>query len=59
MTDKKGRDTEKDLFGKPGNYISKVCKNTVGKNCKICNSKIEKAHYMGGSIYYCSNCQKI
>jgi formamidopyrimidine-DNA glycosylase len=59
MTDKNGRGTEKDLFSKPGNYISKVCKDTVGKNCKICNSKIEKANYMGGSVYYCSNCQKI
>jgi formamidopyrimidine-DNA glycosylase len=59
MTEKNGRDTEKDLFSKPGNYISKVCKNTVGKNCKLCNSKIEKANYMGGSIYFCSKCQKI
>jgi formamidopyrimidine-DNA glycosylase len=59
MSDKNGRDTEKDLFSKPGDYISKACKKTVGKNCKICNSIIEKASYMGGSIYYCSNCQKI
>lgn len=29
MTEKKnGRYTEKDLFSKPGNYISKACKNT-------------------------------
>ena len=42
MTDKKGRDTEKDLFGKPGNYISKVCKNTVGKIVKSATQKLKK-----------------
>jgi formamidopyrimidine-DNA glycosylase len=59
MTDKNGRNTEKDLFSNTGGYITKVSKNTVGKNCKVCNSKIEKASYMGGSIYFCSGCQKI
>jgi len=59
MTDKNGRNTEKDLFSNPGGYITKVSKNTVGEKCKVCNSKIEKASYMGGSIYFCSGCQKI
>ena len=59
MTDKNGRDSEKDLFSNTGNYKCKVCKSTVGKNCEICKSIIEKSNYMGGSIYYCSKCQKI
>lgn len=59
MIDKNGRNTEKDLFSNTGGYITKVSKNTVGENCKMCNSKIEKASYMGGSIYFCSGCQKI
>ena len=59
MTYKNGRDTEKDLFSNTGGYITKVSKNTVGEICKVCNSKIEKASYMGGSIYFCSGCQKI
>jgi formamidopyrimidine-DNA glycosylase len=59
MTEKNGRDNEKDLFSNPGNYKTKVSKNTVGKKCSICGSKIEKSNYMGGSIYYCSGCQKL
>lgn len=54
-----GRDTEKDLFGNPGGYKTKLSKNTVGGKCIACNSEIIKEAYMGGSIYYCSHCQKI
>ena len=54
-----GRDTEKDLFGNPGGYRTKMSKNTAGSSCPICGSLVEKASYMGGSIYFCSGCQKI
>ena len=57
MSDKGGRDTEKDLFGQPGKYKSKLSKNTVGQSCPVCGSEIQKASYMGGSIYFCSGCQ--
>lgn len=59
MTDKGGRDTEKDIFGNPGGYKTNVSKNTVGKPCKVCETDILKASYMGGSIYFCPVCQKI
>jgi formamidopyrimidine-DNA glycosylase len=59
MIQQGGRDTEKDLFGKPGGYITKLSKNTANKPCKICGTPIVKEAYMGGSIYYCSQCQKI
>ena len=59
MVDNNGRDTEKDLFSKSGGYITKLSKNTVGKNCDVCGSLIEKASYMGGTIYYCAGCQKL
>lgn len=59
MVDNNGRNTEKDLFSQNGGYITKASKNTVGKNCDICGSLIVKGSYMGGSIYYCSGCQKI
>ena len=59
MIEKGGRDTEKDLFGNNGGYITKQSKNTVGKPCGICGSLIRKENYMGGSIYYCSKCQKL
>lgn len=57
MASKGGRDTEKDLFGCNGGYITFVSKNTVGKPCPVCGTIIIKEAYLGGSIYYCSNCQ--
>jgi formamidopyrimidine-DNA glycosylase len=53
MTEQGGRDTERDLFGEPGGYATRVSKNTVGKPCPHCNSLVVKEAYMGGSIYYC------
>lgn len=57
MTEKGGRDTEKDLFGNNGGYISILSKNTVNTPCKVCKTIIKKEAYLGGSIYYCPNCQ--
>jgi len=59
MTAKGGRDTENDLFGKPGAYKTKLSKNTVGQPCPICRTLIKKEAYLGGSIYYCAKCQRI
>ena len=58
MAEQGGRDTEKDLFGNPGGYVTRMSKNTVGKPCPECGGLIEKQAYMGGSIYYCPGCQK-
>jgi formamidopyrimidine-DNA glycosylase len=59
MMAKGGRDTENDLFGKPGTYKTKLSKNTVGQPCPVCGTLIKKEAYLGGSIYYCGRCQKI
>ncbi len=59
MAAKGGRDTEKDLFGSPGNYRTKVSKNTLGQPCSICGTAIQKMAYMGGSVYYCGTCQPL
>lgn len=59
MTEKGGRDTEKDLLGNEGKYPTRMSRNTVGKPCDICKTSIEKASYMGGSIYFCPTCQKL
>lgn len=53
-----GRDTEKDIFGRKGGYKTKLSKNTLGKICWECGSEIKKAAYLGGTIYFCENCQK-
>lgn len=59
MTFKGGRDTEKDLFGCSGGYVTKLSKNTVDKPCPVCGATIKKEAYLGGSIYYCSGCQAL
>jgi formamidopyrimidine-DNA glycosylase len=59
MVEGGGRDTEKDLFGNNGSYTTKLSKNTSGLPCINCGSLIEKENYMGGSIYYCSQCQEL
>ena len=58
MTEKGGRDTEQDIFGHPGSYRTILSKNTVNQPCPICGSLIQKQAYMGGSIYFCPECQK-
>ena len=59
MTNRGGRDTEKDLFGNPGGYKTILSKNTVKDPCPNCGSVIVKEAYLGGAIYYCPNCQKL
>lgn len=54
-----GRNTEKDLFGNPGGYVSRLSKYTVGKACPYCGTTIQKANYLGGSIYFCPACQEM
>ena len=57
MTAAGGRDTERDLFGRPGGYAARMSKNTVGQPCPECGSLIVKEAYLGGSVYYCPGCQ--
>ena len=59
MTDRGGRDTELDLDGKPGGYLTIMSRNSVGKPCPECGTAIEKAAYMGGSVYFCPTCQPV
>lgn len=59
MTAQGGRDTERDLFGNPGGYQTVLSKNTVGKPCPVCGTRIQKEPYMGGSIYVCEGCQRL
>jgi len=59
MTAAGGRDMEKDLFGEKGGYQTMLSKKTVGKPCPYCGNLIQKASYMGGTVYFCPICQKI
>ncbi|MBE0430582.1 MAG: endonuclease VIII [Dehalococcoidia bacterium] len=57
MTAQGGRDTEHDLWGRPGGYRTRLSKNTVGRPCSVCGTPIKKEAYLGGSVYYCDKCQ--
>ena len=57
IVDGGGRDTERDLFGNFGGYETKLSKNTLHLPCPECGGTIRKEAYLGGSIYYCENCQ--
>ncbi len=59
MTQLGGRDTEKDLFGKPGGYRTKLSKNALATGCPHCGGPVVKEAYMGGAVYYCPACQPL
>lgn len=59
MTDGGGRDTEKDIFGKTGGYVTKMSKNSLAAGCPACGGAITKQAYMGGSVYFCPACQPL
>lgn len=52
-----GRDTEKDLYGRPGRYVPILDRRANGRPCPDCGTSIEKISYLGGSCYVCSSCQ--
>ena len=58
MTDAGGRDTEKDLFGNFGGYRTKLGKNNKLLICPDCGGAVKKEAYLGGSIYFCKQCQE-
>jgi formamidopyrimidine-DNA glycosylase len=59
MAEKGGRDTERDLYGNPGGYKTKLSQLTMGKPCAACGGYPVKQPYMGGSIYFCPSCQTL
>ena len=54
-----GRDTEPDLFGEKGGYVTQLSKNSLNKPCMKCGYEIHKASYLGGAVYFCEHCQKL
>jgi formamidopyrimidine-DNA glycosylase len=58
MAEQRGRDTEVDIYGRPGGYRTILSKNTLGKECPMCGTAIKKEIYLGGTVYYCEKCQQ-
>lgn len=59
MCEKGGRDTENDIFGNKGGYITQLSKNSWNEPCMKCGHLIGRANYMGGTVYFCPKCQKM
>lgn len=53
-----GRDTEKNLYGMSGGYVTILSAKTVKHPCIKCGREIVREAYLGGNIYYCPVCQK-
>ena len=52
-----GKDTDKDLYGQFGRYETHVSKKTLGESCERCGGLVTKEAFLGGAVYYCSQCQ--
>jgi len=52
-----GRDTERDLYNRPGRYRRILDSRTVGQPCPECRTLIEKIFFLGGAAYFCPSCQ--
>lgn len=52
-----GRDTERDLFGRPGGYRTVLGRATLELPCPRCGGRVVKEPYLGGAVYFCSACQ--
>lgn len=52
-----GRDTERDLFGRPGGYKTLLSQKTAKQPCPRCGQAIVREAYLGGNIYFCPGCQ--
>lgn len=59
MTVNGGRDTQTDLHGNPGGYGTILSAKTWKNSCPRCGGTIVKEAYLGGTVYYCSNCQRM
>jgi formamidopyrimidine-DNA glycosylase len=52
-----GRESERDLFNRPGRYEAILSSKTVGQPCPECGTPFEKIHFLGGACYFCTCCQ--
>jgi len=52
-----GRESERDLYNRPGGYRRLLDSKKLGQPCPNCGTPIEKMQYLGGSSYFCPRCQ--
>lgn len=54
-----GRDTERDLLGRPGGYATVLSRRTLELPCPRCGGRVVKEQYLGGAVYLCPVCQPL
>lgn len=55
-----GRDTENDIFGNKGGYVTRLGAKALGELCPVCGvGPVRREAYLGGNIYYCPECQPL
>lgn len=59
MTAEGGRDTERDLLGRPGGYATVLSRRTLELPCPRCGGRVTKEQYLGGAVYVCPGCQPL
>ena len=59
MTAEGGRDTERDLLGRPGGYATVLSRRTLELPCPRCGGRVAKEQYLGGAVYACPACQPL
>lgn len=59
MTAEGGRDTERDLLGRPGGYATVLSRRTLELPCPRCGGRVVKEQYLGGAVYVCPACQPL
>jgi formamidopyrimidine-DNA glycosylase len=52
-----GRYEEFDLYNQRGGYARLMDKKSVNRPCLECGGEVKKIQYLGGSCYFCPNCQ--
>lgn len=52
-----GRDSEHDLFGRPGGYRRILSSVMTGQPCPRCGAPIARIALLGGASYFCPQCQ--
>jgi len=54
-----GRDSERDLYNRPGGYRKVLDSTTLGDPCPRCGGAIQKIQFLGGACYVCPTCQPL
>ncbi|WP_455381269.1 hypothetical protein [Salinispira pacifica] len=58
VIDAGGRNDERDLFDRPGGYRRLMDSAAAGNPCPRCGAPVAKISYLGGTCYFCPDCQR-